>query len=143
MPPPARVRQNSKIVPGAGLARSEYRLRNLKVGRESLVSLNNATSLAFPVAMVADLFFPRISTANGGMVVRGRIQNGVVILDADATPPVVDVAVRAAPGADKEVVVDAQRQRVLPIMDRSAGRPDEAMNESFSDADHDNEIYGP
>ena len=68
------------------------------------------------------------------MVIRGRVQNGVVVLAADSPLPVgieVDVVVRAAPGAGNAVLVDTQRQRALPIGDRSAALPDEALNEPF------------
>ena len=79
------------------------------------------------------------------MVIRGRIQNGVVVLDADAAVPEgteVDVVVRAAPEAAVEAMSEAERQRVLEIMDRIAALPIEGMTDPFSGADHDKVLYG-
>ena len=80
------------------------------------------------------------------MVIRGRIQNGVVVLDAPASVPEgteVDVVVPAAPEAANEpIFVDAERQRVLQIMDRIAALPIEGMTDPFTGADHDKVLYG-
>ena len=79
------------------------------------------------------------------MAIRGRIQNGVVVFDADATVPEgteVDVVVRAAPETDNEAVLDAERQRELQIMDRIAALPIEGMTDPFTGADHDKALYG-
>jgi hypothetical protein len=79
------------------------------------------------------------------MVIRGRIQNGVVVLETDASVPEgteVEVVVRAAPEAANDVILDAERQRVLQIMDRIASLPDEGMKDPFSGADHDKVLYG-
>jgi hypothetical protein len=54
----------------------------------------------------------------------------------------VDVVVRAAPEAPDQVVSDAERQRVLQIMDRIAALPIEGMTDPFSGADHDKILYG-
>ena len=79
------------------------------------------------------------------MVIHGRIHNGVVVLDADISVPEgteVTVLVPAAPQAVGTDVPDAERQRVLQIMDRIAALPIEGVNEPFSGADHDSLLYG-
>jgi hypothetical protein len=79
------------------------------------------------------------------MVVRGRIHNGVVVLDADVSVPEgteVTVVVPAAPPAAGEETLDAERQRVLQIMDRIAALPIEGIGEPISGADHDSLLYG-
>jgi hypothetical protein len=79
------------------------------------------------------------------MVIRGRIQNGVVVLDADATVPEgteVSVVLPPAPEPANETMPEAERQRVLQIMDRIAALPDENPGDTFSGADHDRVLYG-
>ncbi len=79
------------------------------------------------------------------MVIRGRVQHGVVVLDEQVSLPEgteVTVVVRAAPESAGEVVPEAERRRVLEIMDRIAALPIEGMDEPFSGADHDKVLYG-
>jgi hypothetical protein len=79
------------------------------------------------------------------MVIRGRIQNGVVVLDTAAAVPEgteVSVVFPPAPEAANETMPDAERQRVLQIMDRIAALPDENPGDTFSGADHDRVLYG-
>jgi hypothetical protein len=79
------------------------------------------------------------------MVIRGRIRNGVVVLDADVSVPEgteVTVVVPAAPEAASKEILDAERERVLQIMDRIAALPIEGADTPFSGADHDNLLYG-
>jgi hypothetical protein len=79
------------------------------------------------------------------MVIRGRIQNGVVVLEADASVPEgteVTVVVPATPGAASQEILDAERQRALQIMDHIAALPIEGADTPFSGADHDNLLYG-
>jgi hypothetical protein len=89
-------------------------------------------------------FWP-LPAENDGMVIRGRIQNGVVVLDADAPLPEgaeVSVVFPPAPEAASETMSEAERQRVLQIMDRIAALPIEGMTDPFSGADHDKVLYG-
>ena len=79
------------------------------------------------------------------MVIRGRIKNGVVVLDTGAAVPEgteVAVTVPVAPQKANEVMPEAERQRVLAIMDRIAALPDENPGDTFSGADHDRVLYG-
>jgi predicted DNA-binding antitoxin AbrB/MazE fold protein len=80
-----------------------------------------------------------------GMVIRGRIQDGVFVRDADVAVPEgteVTVVVPVVPEAVSEEILDAERQRVLEIMDRIAALPDENPGDTFSGADHDKVLYG-
>jgi len=79
------------------------------------------------------------------MVIRGRIQKGVVVLDADASVPEgaeVSVVFPPAPEQATETMPEAERQRILEIMDRIAALPIEGMTDPFSGADHDKVLYG-
>jgi hypothetical protein len=79
------------------------------------------------------------------MVIHGRIQNGVVVLDAGSLVPEgteVSVVVPASREAEDRNTLDAERQRVLQIMDRIAALPIEGADTPFSGADHDNLLYG-
>ena len=79
------------------------------------------------------------------MVIRGRIQNGVVVLEAGIAAPEgaeVTVVVPAAPEPASKEILDAKQERVLQIMDRIAALPIEGADTPFSGADHDNLLYG-
>ena len=79
------------------------------------------------------------------MVIRGRIHNGVVVLDADVSVPEgteVTVVVPATPEAVGDVMSEAEQRRILEIMDRIAALPDENPGDTFSGADHDRVLYG-
>jgi hypothetical protein len=79
------------------------------------------------------------------MVIRGRIQNGVVAFGADISLPEgmeVTVVVPAAPESEDEAVLRAERHRVLEIMDRIAALPIEGGCGPFSGAKHDEVLYG-
>ena len=79
------------------------------------------------------------------MVIRGRVQNGVVVLEAAASVPEgteVTVVVPAALEPASTESPDGERQRVLQIMDRIAALPIEGADTPFSGADHDNLLYG-
>jgi|HubBroStandDraft_6_1064221.scaffolds.fasta_scaffold1707066_1 hypothetical protein len=79
------------------------------------------------------------------MVIRGRIQNGVVVLDAGADVPEgteVSVTVPVAPQPANEVLPEAERQRILAVMDRIAAMPDENPGDTSSGRDHDRVLYG-
>ncbi len=79
------------------------------------------------------------------MVIRGRIQNGVVVLEADASlleGTEVTVVVPAAPETPGDRMSEQERRRILEIMDRIAALPDENPGDTFSGADHDKALYG-
>jgi putative zinc finger/helix-turn-helix YgiT family protein len=82
---------------------------------------------------------------NGVLVIRGRIQKGVVVLEAASVPEGTEVAVvvPAATKAANEEILNAQRQRVLQIMDRIAAMPIDAVDEPFSGAEHGNVLHSP
>jgi len=91
------------------------------------------------------LVFLGLPTENGAMVIRGRIQNGVVVLDAGASVPEgteVTVVVPAVSEPPSKETCDAERQRVLQIMDHIAALPIEGADTPFSGADHDKLLYG-
>jgi len=77
-------------------------------------------------------------------MIRGRIQNGVVVLTEDVSLPEgteVTVAVCAASEGTGSAMSGAERRRVLETMDRIAALPDENPGDAFSGADHDKVLY--
>jgi hypothetical protein len=79
------------------------------------------------------------------MVIRGRVQDGVVVLENAVSLPEgteVTVVVRAAPESVGKAELDPKRRRALEIMDRIAALPIEGENEPFSSTDHDKALYG-
>ena len=79
------------------------------------------------------------------MVIRGLVQNGVVVLQNDASLPEgteVTVVVQAAPEAAPDRMSEEERRRILEIMDRIAALPNENPGDTFSGADHDKVLYG-
>ncbi len=92
----------------------------------------------------ADSTPPAVESMKQGVVIRGRIQKGVVVLEAASIPEGTEVAVivPVAPKAACGKILDAQRQRVLQIMDRIAALPIEGTGEPFSGAEHDKVVYG-
>jgi predicted DNA-binding antitoxin AbrB/MazE fold protein len=78
------------------------------------------------------------------MVIRGRIEKGVVVLAELVSLPEgteVMVWVRAASEVANERALAAERSRVLAIMDAIAALPIEGAGEPFSGADHDKALY--
>jgi hypothetical protein len=91
------------------------------------------------------LAFCGLSTENDFMVIQGRIQDGVVVLENNVSVPEgteVTVVVRAAPEPAREIISEAERRRVVEIMDRIAALPDENPGDTFSGAEHDRVLYG-
>lgn len=79
------------------------------------------------------------------MVIRGRVQNGVVVLENEVSLPEgteVTVAVRALPEVEAERLSDEEWRRIREAMDRVAALPDEAPGDTFSGRDHDKVLYG-
>ncbi len=79
------------------------------------------------------------------VIVRGRVQNGVVVLEAASVPEGTEVAVvvPVGPSPASPAVPEAERQRIREVMDRIAVLPDEKPGDRFSGADHDKVLYGP
>jgi hypothetical protein len=78
------------------------------------------------------------------MLISGRIHNGVVTLQGEISLPEgmeVTVVAPAAPGAVGDALSEAERRRVLDIMDRIAALPVEGSTEPFSGANHDRVLY--
>jgi hypothetical protein len=79
------------------------------------------------------------------MVIRGRVQNGVVVLEEAVSVPEgteVTVVVAAPQATSGDVLPEAERRRIQEIMDRIAALPDENPGDDFSGADHDKVPYG-
>jgi len=79
------------------------------------------------------------------MVIRGRVENGIVVLEPGATLPEgaeVAVAVVGVRASDQHVLPETERQRVREIMDRIASLPNENPGDTFGGADHDRVLYG-
>lgn len=79
------------------------------------------------------------------MIIRARVQDGVVVLEPGASLPEgteVTVGVCAATNATGEKMSDKQRRRIREIVDRIIALPDENPGDTFSGADHDQVLYG-
>jgi hypothetical protein len=82
---------------------------------------------------------------NDCMVIRGRIHNGVVAFGDEISLPEgmeVTIVVPNEPETLADRMPEAERRRVLEIMDRIAAMPDENPGDTFSGADHDQVLYG-
>jgi hypothetical protein len=82
------------------------------------------------------------------MVIRGRIKNGVVVLEMNAAVPegaevTIDFAPvrRVLPNDPALVPADPDRQRALAIMDQIAALPIEGKTDPFGGAAHDAHLY--
>ncbi len=79
------------------------------------------------------------------MVIRGRVENGVIVVDGDVSLPEgveVSVVVPETAHASDDTMNDEERQRIGAIIDRIAALPIEGPDEPFSGADHDEVLYG-
>ncbi len=79
------------------------------------------------------------------MVIRGRIEKGVVVFEEQVSLPEgteVTVWVRAASDEANEGALAAERRRVLAIMDAIAALPIEGAGKPVNSADHDKLLYG-
>ena len=79
------------------------------------------------------------------MVIRGRVQNGVVILDQKATVPdgtEVTVIINSRPNGRPARMTDAELQRYRDALGRLDALPDECPDDDFSGAHHDRALYG-
>ena len=79
------------------------------------------------------------------MVLRGRIQNGVVALADDVSLPEgmeVTVVISAGAEATGQGMSEEQRRRLREVMNEIAALPNENPGDTFSGADHDQALYG-
>jgi hypothetical protein len=80
-----------------------------------------------------------------GMVIPGRVENGVVVLERGASLPEgteVSVVVPAALGEPGQTTIDPEHKRRLEIIERIAALPIEGATDPFSGRDHDRILYG-
>ncbi|MBI2190691.1 MAG: hypothetical protein HYU36_01745 [Planctomycetes bacterium] len=85
------------------------------------------------------------------MVARGRVKNGIVVLESDSglpegTPVIVwpdaPLAHAAARTGEEDRMAEEEHRRLLEAIDRIAALPMEGSQEPFSGADHDKVLYG-
>lgn len=79
------------------------------------------------------------------MVIRGRIERGVVVLDEGVSLPdgtEVTVVVRADPDVDGDAMSEEERKRYLNALDQIDAISSENSGDTFSGADHDRVLYG-
>ena len=82
---------------------------------------------------------------NDDMVIRGRIENGVVVLESDVFLPEgteVTVVVGAAREAGSDTMSEEEHRRMIAEIERIARLPIEGKRDPFSGADHDKVLYG-
>ncbi len=87
---------------------------------------------------------PALPAENDGMVIRGRVEKGVVVLEEQVSLPEgteVTVLVRAASEEANQGALAAERRRVLAIMDAIAAMPIEGAGDLVNGADHDKALY--
>lgn len=78
------------------------------------------------------------------MAIRGRVENGVIILLDGSTLPEgtrVLIEVVAPPDVPKDRMSEEEHKRILEELDRIAALPDENPGDTFSGADHDQILY--
>ena len=79
------------------------------------------------------------------MIVRGRAQDGVIVLLDGATLPEdaeVLIELVAPPDVPSDRMTEEEQKRILDELDRIASLPIEGDPEPFSGADHDKVLYG-
>ncbi|MHB8900105.1 MAG: hypothetical protein ACYC6Y_15255 [Thermoguttaceae bacterium] len=78
------------------------------------------------------------------MLIRGRVENGVIVLLDGATLPEgtqVLIEVVASPDVPNDTMTEEEHKRMLEELDRIAALPIEGDPEPFSGADHDQVLY--
>jgi hypothetical protein len=79
------------------------------------------------------------------MVIRGRVRNGVVVLEDEASLPEgteVTVAVCAEPAAAAGSITEEHHRRLREARQAIEALPNESPGDDFSGADHDRVLYG-
>ena len=79
------------------------------------------------------------------MVIRGRVQNGVVILDQKAPVPdgtEVTVIVNSRETGSPACMTDAELKRYRDALSRLDALPNERPDDDFSGKHHDRALYG-
>ena len=77
------------------------------------------------------------------MVIRGRVKNGVVVLDdASALPEGAEVSVSYPAALNQDEMTDEERRRLLSELDRLRSLPNENPGDNFDASEHDRVLYG-
>ena len=79
------------------------------------------------------------------MVIRGRVENGVVILERNANVPdgtEVTVIINSRSNGSPETMTDMERQRYREALGRLDALPNERPDDDFRGAHHDRALYG-
>ena len=79
------------------------------------------------------------------MVIRGRVENGVVILEQNTTVPdgtEVTVIISSNFNGSPEAMTDVERQKYREALDRLDALPNERPDDDFSGKHHDRALYG-
>ena len=79
------------------------------------------------------------------MVIRGRVRNGVVVLEDDVCLPdgtEVSVVIRSFVDANAVEMTEEQQRRYREALDQVDSLPNENSGDSFCGADHDRALYG-
>ncbi|MEX2118175.1 MAG: hypothetical protein WD847_01090 [Pirellulales bacterium] len=77
------------------------------------------------------------------MVIRGQVENGVVVLEKGATLPEGTTVLMSPCAPTAEGAMDEERHRaVMEEISRIASLPIEGATDPFSGSDHDRALYG-
>lgn len=79
------------------------------------------------------------------MIIRGRIQNGVVIFEEEVRLPdgtEVSVVVRPTVAPATDEMAEQRQRRYREALARIDAMPNENPSDTFSGADHDRVLYG-
>jgi len=79
------------------------------------------------------------------MVIRGRVHNGVVILEQNASVPdgtEVTVIINSRSNGSPATMTDVELQRYRDALGRLDALPNESPDDDFSGAHHDRALYG-
>ncbi len=79
------------------------------------------------------------------MIIRGRVQDGVVVLENEVSLPEgtpVTVVVRAEPETMSERMSNEQRRALRETRQHFEALPNENPGDPFTGADHDRVLYG-
>lgn len=91
------------------------------------------------------LVFLQRNAENEGMLIRGRVHNGVVSFPSDVSLPEgleVTVVVPTSSESSESNLSEQDLGRIRKMMDDIASLPDENPGDAFSGAEHDKVLYG-